>query len=108
MKLIGNPDTMSANPNDELQGELSEDNEAWTVAEELQGGKEFVERKTTWTVTDEAIHRGYNYSEYKYEETQELMREGVSLKAVLKNAYQEGFLHGFEHKFDDTNYEEKK
>jgi hypothetical protein len=60
-----------------------------------------------WTVADEAIHRGYNYSEDKYEETQELMREGMSLKAVLKNAYQEGFLHGFEHKFDDNNYGEK-
>ena len=59
-----------------------------------------------WSINDEAIHRGYNYSEDKYEITQELMREGASLKAVLKNAYQHGFLHGFEHKFDDTNYEQ--
>ena len=64
-------------------------------------------RVVPWTIQDEAIHRGYNYSEDKYEITQELMREGASLKAVLKQAYQEGFLHGFQHKFDNTNYEEK-
>lgn len=92
MKLIGNPDTMSANPNDELQGKLTE--------------REFVERKPAWTVTDEAIHRGYNYAEemVKFYNEQDFL---VSMHAKLKQAYQEGFLHGFEHKFDQTNYEEK-
>ena len=61
-----------------------------------------------WTIQDEAIHRGTNYASDKREEFILLMREeGVPLHAVLKNAYQEGFLHGFEHKFDQTNYEEK-
>jgi hypothetical protein len=31
----------------------------------------------------------------------------VSAHSKLKNAYIEGFIHGFEHKFDNTNYEEK-
>jgi hypothetical protein len=61
-----------------------------------------------WSINDEAIHRGVNYADFWIAETKELMREGMSLEAVLKNAYQEGFLHGFEHKFDQTNYEEKK
>ena len=61
-----------------------------------------------WSINDEAIHRGVNYAKDKHEEFILLMREqGVPLHAVLKNAYQEGFLHGFEHKFDQTNYEEK-
>lgn len=60
-----------------------------------------------WSIQDEAIHRGYNYGVTKHEIIKELLREGASLEAVLKNAYQEGFLHGFEHKFDQTNYEEK-
>ena len=91
MKVIGNPDTMSANPNDELQGELKE--------------REFVERKPAWTLTDEAIHRGHNYADAREDETVMLMREGMTFHGALKNAYQEGFLHGFEHKFDDTHYE---
>jgi len=60
-----------------------------------------------WSIQDEAIHRGYNYGVAKHEIIKELLREGASIEAVLKNAYQEGFLHGFEHKFDQTNYEEK-
>ena len=61
-----------------------------------------------WTVEDEAIHRGMNYAEYWEQDIKDLLKEGMSLHAILKNAYQEGFLHGFEHKFDNTNYEEKK
>lgn len=61
-----------------------------------------------WTVADEAIHRGMNYASNNLPIVQDLMQnEGMSFHAVLKNAYQEGFLHGFEHKFDQTNYEEK-
>ena len=61
-----------------------------------------------WTIQDEAIHRGVNFAEVKSLEYQMLMHdEGMTFEAVLKNAYQEGFLHGFEHKFDNTNYEEK-
>ena len=60
-----------------------------------------------WSINDEAIHRGVNYAEENMHLLKELMREGMSLEAVLKNAYQEGFIHGFEHKFDQTNYEEK-
>lgn len=59
-----------------------------------------------WTVEDEAIHRGMNYAEEMAKVYKE-MEEFVSMHAVLKNAYQEGFLHGFAHKFDNTNYEEK-
>jgi hypothetical protein len=61
-----------------------------------------------WSINDEAIKRAYDYAINKYEITKELLDEGASLKAVIKQAYQEGFLHGFEHKFDQTNYEEKK
>lgn len=61
-----------------------------------------------WTIEDEAIHRGANYAEANLEQIAMLRKEeGMTLFAVLKNAYQEGFLHGFEHKFDQTNYEEK-
>lgn len=61
-----------------------------------------------WTIQDEAIHRGNNYAEHNLEIVADLRREqGMTMYAVLKNAYQEGFLHGFEHKFDNTNYEEK-
>jgi hypothetical protein len=61
-----------------------------------------------WTVADEAIHRGNNYADFWIAETKELMREeGMTLHSVMKQAYQEGFMHGFEHKFDQTNYEEK-
>jgi hypothetical protein len=60
-----------------------------------------------WSVNDEAIHRGTNYAQAKHEISKELWMEGASLEGIIKNAYQEGFLHGFEHKFDQTNYEEK-
>jgi hypothetical protein len=61
-----------------------------------------------WTVADEAIHRAMNYATANEKIIAELKYdEGVRLHAILKNAYQEGFLHGFEHKFDQTNYEEK-
>jgi hypothetical protein len=60
-----------------------------------------------WTVADEAIHRGANYAEHNLEIVATLRREeGMTMFAVLKNAYQEGFMHGFTHKFDDTNYEQ--
>jgi hypothetical protein len=97
----GNPDTMSANPVDELQGNLGE-NEMTTLRQIIN------ESTYPWTVADEAIHRGANYAEDNLE-TVALLRkdEGMTMFAVLKNAYQEGFLHGFEHKFDDHGYEEK-
>jgi hypothetical protein len=60
-----------------------------------------------WSINDEAIHRGVNYAN-KNEEIIQTELRGISLHAILKNAYQEGFLHGFEHKFDQHNYEEKK
>lgn len=61
-----------------------------------------------WTLLDEAIHRGANYAEANLDSIALLRKEeGMTMFAVLKNAYQEGFLHGFEHKFDNTNYEEK-
>jgi hypothetical protein len=61
-----------------------------------------------WSINDEAIHRGYNYAEKHAKAHQDLVRyKEATVHALLKNAYQEGFLHGFEHKFDQTNYEEK-
>jgi hypothetical protein len=61
-----------------------------------------------WTVADEAIHRGGNYADANLEIIAELRKEkNVTMYAILKNAYEQGFLHGFEHKFDQTNYEEK-
>jgi hypothetical protein len=63
---------------------------------------------TTWSIHDEASHRGFNYAEKWIEETKMLLRdEGMTLHSVMKTAYMQGFLHGFEHKFDQTNYEEK-
>ena len=90
----GNPDTMSANPKEDNM----KDNEL----------EKYHKRVVAWTIQDEAIHRGNNYADANLAQIIELRKdEGMSLFAVLKNAYQEGFLHGFEHKFDDTNYEEK-
>jgi hypothetical protein len=66
------------------------------------------EMDTTWSIHDEATHRGNNYAKHWIEETKVLMRdEGMTLHSVMKTAYMQGFLHGFEHKFDNTNYEEK-
>jgi hypothetical protein len=66
------------------------------------------EMDTTWSIHDEASHRGFNYAEKWIEETKMLLRdEGMTLHSVMKTAYMQGFLHGFEHKFDQTNYEEK-
>jgi hypothetical protein len=66
------------------------------------------EMDTTWSIHDEASHRGNNYAKHWIEETKVLMRdEGMTLHSVMKTAYLQGFLHGFEHKFDQTNYEEK-
>jgi hypothetical protein len=66
-----------------------------------------IERRV-WTIQDEAIHRGNNYAEKHAKANQDLARyKEATVHAILKNAYQEGFLHGFEHKFDNTNYEEK-
>ena len=54
-----------------------------------------------WTVADEAIHRGHNYAEANLEIVATLRKEeGMPMYAILKNAYQEGFMHGFAHKFD--------
>jgi hypothetical protein len=66
------------------------------------------EMETTWTINDEAIHRGNNYAQQHAKAHLDAVRyKEATMHAVLKNAYQEGFLHGFEHKFDQTNYEEK-
>lgn len=62
--------------------------------------------KFIWTVQDEAIHRGNNYAN-SAEETLKQLDWKPPMHSLLKNAYQEGFLHGFEHKFDETHYEEK-
>lgn len=70
------------------------------------GMDELTKHHYKWTVADEAIHRGNNYADATEPIIQTELR-GISLHAILKNAYQEGFLHGFEHKFDQTNYEEK-
>ena len=59
-----------------------------------------------WTINDEAIHRGNNYAEQHAKLNQDAVRyKEATVHAILKNAYQEGFLHGFAHKFDDVNYE---
>ena len=91
---------LSGNPNDELQGNLGETEMIEQPEHNTYNGK--------WTIQDEAIHRGVNYADYWGDGVKEMMQhEGLSLHAILKNAYQTGFLHGFEHKFDNTNYEEK-
>ena len=68
--------------------------------------EKYHKRVVAWTVQDEAIHRGMNYSDHTMKI---LMNQDWKplLHTLLKEAYQQGFLHGFEHKFDDTNYEEK-
>ncbi len=60
-----------------------------------------------WSIHDEAIHRGVNYAEHMEKQLKELRAEGMTMHGILKTAYMEGFVHGFEHKFDQTNYEEK-
>ena len=61
--------------------------------------------KAIWSIQDEAIMRGNNYANHWVEEYAK-MDAYVSTHARLKQAYQEGFLHGFEHKFDQHNYEQ--
>jgi hypothetical protein len=64
--------------------------------------------KGKWSIGDEAIHRGNNYASANLEFVTMLRQdEGMTLHAVLKQAYTEGFLHGFAHKFDEHNYEEQ-
>jgi hypothetical protein len=58
------------------------------------------------TIQDEARNQGYAYGYEKHEIIKELWMQGASLEGILKQAYQEGFLKGFAHKFDNTNYEE--
>jgi hypothetical protein len=66
------------------------------------------EERSKWSLYDEASHRGGNYADANLEIIAELRKEkNITMYALLKNAYQEGFLHGFAHKFDQTNYEEK-
>ena len=66
------------------------------------------EERTKWSINNEAIYRSNNYAQANLEIVDTLRREeGMTLSAVLKNAYQEGFLHGFAHKFDEHNYEEQ-
>ena len=92
----GIADTMSDNPLDELQGDIKD-----------SGMAELTKHHYKWSVADEAIHRANNYAEKNLPIMFELRKEGATLHSILKNAYQEGFLHGFMHKFDQTNYEEK-
>jgi hypothetical protein len=63
--------------------------------------------RRAWTIRDEAIHRGYNYAEEVSDEMAQAMREGMNFHAVIKQAFEDGFLHGFAHKFDEHNYEEQ-
>lgn len=71
--------------------------------------KKIAIEQRVWTVEDEAIHRGYNYAEKHAKFHLDLVRyKEATMHAILKNAYQEGFLHGFEHKFEPHNYEEKE
>jgi len=94
----GIADTMSDNPLDELQGDMGEDS----------GMAELTKYHYKWTLADEAIHRGNNYAEKHAKAHLDAVRyKEATMYAILKNAYQEGFMHGFEHKFDDNNYEEK-
>ena len=67
--------------------------------------EKYHKRVVAWTVQDEAIHRGNNYAEHMEKQITALREDGVTMYALLKTAYQEGFLHGFEHKFEDTHYE---
>jgi hypothetical protein len=60
-----------------------------------------------WSIRDEAIHRGYNYAEEVSDEMAQAMREGMNFHAVIKQAFEDGFLTGFAHKFDEHNYEEQ-
>jgi hypothetical protein len=70
--------------------------------------RQIINDRPAWTINDEAIHRGVNYAEKHAKEHLDLVRyKEATVHAILKNAYQEGFLHGFAHKFDDVNYEEK-
>jgi hypothetical protein len=59
-----------------------------------------------WSINDEAIHRGVNYADIWVKRYNEQDFQ-VPMYAKLKQAYEMGFIHGFEHKFDQTNYEEK-
>lgn len=68
----------------------------------------FKQEPSYWTVEDEAIHRAVNYADDMEDITVTLMREGMTFHGALKNAYQTGFLHGFEHKFEQHNYEENE
>jgi hypothetical protein len=89
----GNPDTMSTNPKEDNM----KDNEL----------EKYHKRVVAWTVQDEAIHRGHNYADHIEKQLTALREDGATLHALLKNAFTDGFLYGFEHKFDDTHYEEK-
>jgi len=60
-----------------------------------------------WSIRYEAIHRGYNYAEEVSDEMAQAMREGMNFHAVIKQAFEDGFLTGFAHKFDEHNYEEQ-
>ena len=61
---------------------------------------------SAWTIQDEAIHRGHNYADHIEKQLTALREDGATLHALLKNAFTDGFLYGFEHKFDNHNYEQ--
>jgi hypothetical protein len=48
-----------------------------------------------------------NYAEEVSDEMAQAMREGMNFHALIKQAFEDGFLNGFEHKFDEHNYEEQ-
>ena len=69
--------------------------------------RQIINERPAWSINDEAIHRGHNYAEQHAKAHLDAVRyKEATMHAILRNAYQEGFLHGFEHKFDDTNYEQ--
>ena len=68
--------------------------------------EKYHKRVVAWSIQDEAIHRGYNYADHIEKQLTALREDGVTMHALLKNAFTDGFLYGFEHKFDNTNYEQ--
>ena len=69
--------------------------------------RQIINERPAWSIRDEATHRGVKYTEEVYDEVVQSIREGMSFHAVIKQAFEDGFLNGFTHKFDDNNYEEK-
>jgi hypothetical protein len=56
--------------------------------------EQYEELRIPWTIADEAISRGYDYAEVMVKQVNELRADGVTLRSIIKQAYQEGFLAG--------------